>query len=106
MPAKAVPLIWQPVGGVKILRVWEITGPERYPHIALLRVSAGASRSFAQKPAQLLAFLNKNKVFPVKTRQIEEFVLVSSCRPNKDGSCLYVLQHQKTSQSKVVVQGC
>lgn len=105
MPAKVAPLTWQPVGGVEILRVWEIKGRNHYPHIALLRVSARASRTFVQKPAQLLAFLNKNKVFPVKTRKIEEFVLVSSGGTNNGGGPLYILQHQKTSQSKVVVQG-
>lgn len=105
MPAKAAPLKWQPVGEVEILRVWEITGSEQYPHIALLRVSASASRTFAEKPAELLAFLNKNEVFPVKTREIEEFVLVSPGSAKKDGDCVYFMQHQKTSQTKVVVYG-
>lgn len=103
MPAKAASLTWQPVAGVEILRVWELKGPKHYPHIALLRPSSRASHTFIQRPAQLLAFLNKHKVFPVKTRKIEDFVLVSS-GGSKGGRPLYILQHQKTSQSKVIVR--
>ena len=57
---------WESLGtnGTQVLRVWQLEDRDKYPHIALLRVSSATYQGYAQNPRSLVEFANANQIFP------------------------------------------
>jgi hypothetical protein len=95
---------WEFVGspGTQVLRVWQLEGKDKYPHVALLRVPNDTYQGFAQKPTSLVDFLNANAIFPDKVNGTGPWVALSSFN-NTVSVPGYILTmvHQKTSLAAV-----
>jgi hypothetical protein len=79
-----LPLQWENVDGVQVMRVWEVEGKEVWPQIAVLRVSNAQYLKFSRKPEELKEFLNKHKVFSIDVIVVTPWKSPRSLNPKDD----------------------
>lgn len=75
---------WQTIGNARVLRVWEVEGPDKYPQIALLWVSTDDLQKFSHDPLDLLKFVNDHKVFSKAVITVGPCVTLSAVDETSD----------------------
>lgn len=95
---------WETLGGTgtQVLRVWQLEGKSKYPHVALLRVTSDVYYGFAQNPGSLVTFANANAIFPDPLNGTGPWVALSSFNNTVPvPGYLLTMVHQKTSLAAV-----
>ena len=54
---------WETVDGSRVLRLWQVEGPQSWPQITVMRVSNATYQKYFQDPKKFVKFVNVNKFF-------------------------------------------
>lgn len=100
--SSAQSLKWQVIAGVGVLRVWQVEGADKYPQVALLRVTTDDFHKFTHSPPDLRKFVNDNKVFSKSVIEVGPCVALSSVDETGD-SAGWVITVLHTLHSRMTV---
>lgn len=75
---------WETIGDTKVLRVWAIEGPDKYPQVSLLQVSTKHFHKFMHDPVELRKFVNDHNVFSKTVLTVGPCVTLSSVDETSD----------------------
>ena len=93
---------WQTIGNIRVMRVWQIEGVDKYPQVSILRVTTEDFHKFTNNPPELRKFVNENKVFSKPVITVGPCVALSSVDETGDAAgWIVTLLH--TAHSKMMV---
>lgn len=93
---------WEPVGSSLALRVWQLEGPDVYPHVTLLRISPEDFQAFVANPSSLLDFASSYNLFPVAATSIGPLTSVSFSPDESYPQYLVTMIHSLGSKLSLV----
>jgi len=106
MAADVPSLTWETVGNAQALRIWQLDGPDVYPHVTLLRIAPDDYQAFINNPDSLLTFARSNNLFPVAATSIGPLTSVSFSPDASYPQYLVTMIHSLGSKlSAVAIRG-
>jgi hypothetical protein len=90
---------WENVGGAEVLKVWKLEGKEKYPQIAVMRMSNSDYLKFAHHQEGFKSFVNQHEVFSKPIITAGPWVTLSSVdeQKNQPPDWVVVMVHGKMS---------
>ncbi len=89
---------WETVDGSRVLRLWQVEGPQSWPQITVMRVSNATYQKYFHDPKKFVKFVNVNKFFSKDVITAGPWVTLSSVEQDEDSpDWLLTLLHGKMS---------
>lgn len=89
---------WETVDGSRVLRLWQLEGPQSWPQITVMRVSNATYQKYSQDPKKFVKFVNVKKFFSKDVITAGPWVTLSSVEHDEDSlDWLLTLMHGKLS---------
>jgi hypothetical protein len=86
---------WVDVGDMKVLKLWETSGP-KWPQIAILDLSSEMYKDLQKNPSE---FVNAQKIFPVPVRPGSHCTQLETATKGYSGRWFAIIVHRPTSGS-------